>query len=117
MTASDTRRPRAAAEVLRDEFRRHLQVFYSRLKLAPPYDSIEKALRQLTESINAMPPSDQHRLLSDQALQWVQFRQAFIESGLSQKHRGIIGGLVKDRSTLDLPAEYDHLLTVYTRGT
>lgn len=117
MTAPDMRHPRPAADVLRDEFRQHLQRFYSGLKLAPPYDSIEKALRRLTESISALPPPDQHRLLSDQTLQWVQFRQAFIDSGLSQKHRGIICGLAKDRSRLELPAEYDHLLSVYTGGT
>lgn len=116
MTAHDRGQPRATADMLRDEFRQHLQRFYGGLKLAPPYDSIEKALRRLSESINALPPSEQGRLLSDRALQWMQYRRAFIESGLSQKHRGIIGGLAKDRSRLDLPPEYDHLLSVYTGG-
>ena len=30
---------------LREEFRSHLETFYSRLKLAPPYESVEKAIR------------------------------------------------------------------------
>ena len=38
-------------ESLRDEFREHLAVFYSRLKLAAPYDTVEKALGSLTTAV------------------------------------------------------------------
>ena len=32
---------------LREEFRHHLETFYAQLKLAPPYESVEKAIRLL----------------------------------------------------------------------
>ncbi|HSS29720.1 MAG TPA: hypothetical protein VLL06_01745, partial [Nitrospiraceae bacterium] len=41
---------------LREEFRHHLETFYAQLKLAPPYESVEKAIRSLTTSIHALPP-------------------------------------------------------------
>ena len=98
------------------EFRRSLQLFYSRLQLAPPYESVEKALRQFTVSIKALPADEQQRVLSDPSLRWARYRQAFIDSGLNQKHRGIIAGLAQHRSTLDLPAEFDGFLDLYGRG-
>ncbi|MEX5218076.1 MAG: hypothetical protein NW701_09645 [Nitrospira sp.] len=114
---SGQNRPTADAplDALKDEFRRHLQLFYSRLKLASPYDSVEKALRQLIASVAALPAADQHRLLSDEALRWAHYRRAFIDSGLSQKHRGIIAGLAQQRGALDLPPEFDHFLDLYIR--
>lgn len=116
MAAQDTHTDRNPADFLRDEFRQSLQLFYSRLKLAPPYDSVEKALGRLTASIKALPAAEQQRLLSDPALRWARYRQAFIESGLSQKHRGIIAALAQQRSSIDLPPEFDHFLALYTRG-
>ena len=41
---------------LREEFRHHLETFYAQLKLAPPYESVEKAIRSLTTSVHALPP-------------------------------------------------------------
>ena len=116
MAAQDTHTDRNPADFLRDEFRQSLQLFYSRLKLAPPYDSVEKALGRLTASIKALPAAEQQRLLSHPALRWARYLQAFIESGLSQKHRGIIAGLAQQRSSIDLPPEFDHFLALYTRG-
>lgn len=98
---------------LREEFRAHLETFYAQLKLAPPYESVEKAIRALTTSVHALPKSEQSRLLSDQARRWEQFRQAFETSGLSKKHRGIIAGLARNRSSLSLPAEYDQFLSLF----
>ena len=40
-------------------------------------------------------------------------RQAFETSGLSKKHRGIIASLARNRSRLNLPAEYDEFLSLY----
>jgi hypothetical protein len=40
--------------------------------------------------------------------------RAFHTSGLAKKHRGIIAGLARNRSALDLPAEYDHFLNLFT---
>jgi hypothetical protein len=98
---------------LREEFRHHLELFYAQLKLAPPYESVEKAIRSLTASIHALPPSDRARLVTDAAARWRHFRQAFESSGLSKKHRGIIAGLARNRSSLNLPAEYDQFLNLY----
>lgn len=101
------------AQTLREEFRRHLEIFYGQLKLAPPYESVEKAIRTLTTSLHAMPKEEQARIASDPALQWQQFRLAFETSGLVKKHRGIIVGLARNRSALGLPPEYDHFLNLF----
>ncbi len=101
-------------QALREEFRRHLEIFYAQLKLAPPYESVEKAIRTLTSSVHALPKEEQARIASDPTLQWKQFRMAFDTSGLVKKHRGIIAGLARNRSALDLPAEYDHFLSLFT---
>ncbi|MCW5797839.1 MAG: hypothetical protein KIT40_05020 [Nitrospira sp.] len=100
-------------ESLRDEFRRHLDIFYSRLKLAAPYDSVEKALGTLTATLKALPPEELQRLGMDETQRWAHFRQAFIDSGLIQKHRGIIAGLTRSSAPLDLPPEFNHLLDLY----
>jgi len=101
-------------QALREEFRHHLEVFYARLKLAPPYHSVEKAIVQLTTALKVMTPDERARLVSDQAGRWLEYRKAFAESGLSQKHRGIIAGLAKSRQSLDLAPEYDHFLSLFT---
>jgi hypothetical protein len=98
---------------LREEFRHHLETFYAQLKLAPPYESVEKAIRSLTTSVHALPPLERARLATDATARWQHFRQAFESSGLSKKHRGIIAGLVRNRSGLNLPAEYDQFLSLY----
>ena len=100
-------------ESLRNEFREHLEMFYGRLKLAAPYDSVEKALVSLVTRLNALPPDEVAKLSTDATQRWEHFRQAFIESGLNLKHRGIIAGLARSRESLDLPPEFDHLLTLY----
>lgn len=100
-------------QALREEFRGHLDVFYARLKLAPPYHSVEKAIAQLTAALKAMTPEERSRLGSDQAARWEQYRKAFAESGLNQKHRGIIAGLAKSGQTGDLPKEYEHFLSAF----
>jgi hypothetical protein len=98
---------------LREEFRTHLDTFYARLKLAPPYESVEKAIRALTTAVHSLPTEEQIRIASDPALRWEQFRQAFETSGLSKKHRGIIAGLARDRASLNLPSEYDQFLSLF----
>ena len=98
---------------LREEFRHHLETFYAQLKLAPPYESVEKAIRSLTTSVHALPPLERARLATDATARWQHFRQAFESSGLNKKHRGIIAGLARNRSDLNLPAEYDQFLNLY----
>jgi hypothetical protein len=99
---------------LREEFRAHLETFYAQLKLAPPYESVEKAIRSLTTSLHTLPKPEQARIAADVALRWEQFRQAFESSGLSRKHRNIIAGLARNRAALNLPAEYDRFLSLFT---
>ena len=99
---------------LREEFRAHLETFYAQLKLAPPYESVEKAIRTLTSAVHALPKAEQSRLAVDSAFRWEQFRRAFETSGLSKKHRGIIAGLARNRTSLNLPADYDHFLSLFT---
>ena len=101
------------ALALREEFRHHLETFYAQLKLAPPYESVESAIRSFTTSVHALPPSERAHLATDVAARWQHFRQAFQSSGLSKKHRGIIAGLARNRASLNLPAEYDHFLSLY----
>lgn len=103
-------------KILAEDFRRHLEMFYARLKLAPPYDSVEKAIKSLTIALTAMPAEEQTRVIADPALAWIQYRQAFVNSGLSSKHRGIILGLIRSNQTTALPAEYTALLDAYTSG-
>src|SRR5215467_58595 len=94
---------------LRDEFRHHLEAFYAQLKLAPPYESVEKAVRSLTTLVHTLPPEERARLDTDATARWQYFRQAFESSGLSKKHRGIIANLARNRSGLNLSEEYDQL--------
>ncbi len=101
------------SQILKEEFRRHLEIFYAHLKLAPPYESVEKAIRMLTTIVHALPKEEQVRIVSDPILQWQQFAQAFDASGLAKKHRGIIAGLARNRSALNLPSEYDHFLNLF----
>lgn len=98
---------------LKEEFRCHLETFYAGLKLAPPYDSVEKAVRTLTTMVHGLPSEEQTRIMADPALRWRQFQRAFQISGLAKKHRGIIAGLARNRSTIGLPAEYDYLLACF----
>ena len=104
-------------KTLAEDFRRHLEIFYARLKLAPPYDSVEKAIKSLTMAVAAMPAEERIRIMADPALMWMQYRQAFVESGLSLKHRGIILGLIRSHQTGELPAEYAAFLEAFTRTT
>src|SRR5262249_47150306 len=116
MTESDpTAEPSLDSVVsLRDQFRQHLGLFYARLKLAPPYESVEKAVRLFTTTLHALSKEEQARIASDPPLKWEQFRLAFESSGLNQKHRGIITGLARNRASLGLPPEYDQFLDLFT---
>ena len=100
-------------QVLKEEFRRHLETFYARLNLASPYESVEKAVRTLTTIVHALARDEQIRIVTDPAVQWQYFREAFETSGLVKKHRGIITGLVRDRAAVNLPVEYDHFLNFF----
>jgi len=99
---------------LSEEFRRRLEIFYAGLNLAPPYESVEKAIRTLTSAVHALPREEQKQLLADVELQWQLFRQVFDQSGLAKKHRGIIVRLARNRSAINLPSDYDHFLGLFS---
>ena len=77
-------------QILREEFRMHLENFYAQLNLAPPYHSIEKAIQHLSNTLRTKPNTFQQSLLQDGSKKWALFQDIFLTSGLSQKHRGII---------------------------
>lgn len=116
MTRQTAAQP-ALTQALREEFRSHLETFYSQLKLAPPYESVEKAIRTLTTAVHGLSNAQQARLAQDPALKWKQFRLAFEASGLAKKHRGIITGLARTRERVGLPPEYDHFLSLFTSSS
>lgn len=98
---------------LKAEFRHHLETFYAGLQLAPPYESVEKAIRTLTTMVHGLSIEEQTHIMADPDLRWQQFRLAFDASGLARKHHGIIAGLARSRSLLNLPKEYDHFLSLF----
>lgn len=110
---SNAPRPFDPIPGLRDEFRRHLETFYAKLKLAPPYHSVEKAVLQLATTLKALPPAERDHIAADPELRWARYAEAFTAAGLNQKHRGIILGLARSRQTLDLPKEYDRFLDTF----
>ena len=91
---------------LREDFRHHLEHFYACLHLAPPYDSVEKAIRVLSTSLHSKSPQEREQLSTDLHLKWALFEQAFVQSGLPKKHHGIIRGLVQSERCPELPKEY-----------
>jgi hypothetical protein len=101
-------------QALRDDFRRHLELFYAGLKLAPPYHSVEKAVVALTGNLKAMALDDVARVAEDPGRRWTEYRKAFVESGLHRKHHGIVVGLIRSKQTTGLPPEYSAWLEVYT---
>jgi len=99
-----------AVQALREDFRRHLILFYTHLKLAAPYNSVEEAVRHLTRKLIGIAAAEQESIRDDPARRWALYRETFVESGLNRKHRGIIAGLARSRAALGLPPEYDRLL-------
>ncbi|MEK6617528.1 MAG: hypothetical protein AABY90_02420 [Nitrospirota bacterium] len=55
-----------------------METFYARLKLTPPYHSIENAIMHLTTVLKAMEPEGRERITADPALKWPQYRAAFV---------------------------------------
>jgi hypothetical protein len=113
----ETSSPSDLTLALREEFRSHLEAFYARLKLAPPYESVEKAIRALTTAVHSLSDAQRARLAQEPGLKWDQFRRAFEASGLAKKHRGIIAGLAQNKERLGLPSEYDQFLDLFTSRT
>ncbi len=103
--------------MLRGDFRHHLEQFYASLNLAPPYHSLEKAIRLLSIVCERKTPEELEHLIEDSNLKWKVYDEIFFESSLSQKHRGIIQGLIESDQTLSLPAPYRNFLNAFHSKT
>jgi hypothetical protein len=99
-------------KVIVDEFRAHLEAFYRDLKLAPPYDSVEKTLMHLRQVVKALGPDQRVQLVNNSSMRWEYYTASFAESGLAQKHRGIIAGLVRSHGA-QLSEQYRSWLKFY----
>ena len=97
-------------QALLTEFRQNLEAFYAALKLAPPYDSVEKTIRCLSALFKTKTAEEQKQLLGDDALRRTFHVQAFIDSGLHKKHRGIITGLARSDAINQFPESLRYLL-------
>ena len=102
---------------LREEFRHHLEQFYASLNLAPPYHSLEKAIRLLSILGTRKTPKELERLVEDSNLKWNFFDEIFLESGLGQKHRGIIQGILESNQASSVPAPYRNFLKAFLPKT
>lgn len=101
-------------QILRQEYRAHLERFYACLNLAPPYHSIEKAVQHLSNTLRTKPETFRQILLEDPQKKWPLFEEIFQASGLSRKHRGIILKLAQARSFSSSGEESLRFLRVFT---
>ncbi len=93
-----------------NEFRGHLEAFYASLRLAPPYHSIEKALTTFASGYKFKTQQEQDQVNFDETLKQHLYHEAFVESGLHKKHRGIIAGLLKGPTPPTIAKECRYLL-------
>ena len=91
------------AQSIVKDFRQDLEGFYRQLQLAPPYDSVEKALNYLSNLVKTKTPDEQQQIVQDQAQKWRLYQEAIIQSGLNRKHRGIITGILRSQQLTDFP--------------
>ncbi len=85
-------------------FRERIAIFYRALQVTPPYHSVEKAILALREGMSALELPALQRLWVDEASLGALFARIVRDSGLAQKHRGIIQGLLRNRQ-IELPQE------------
>lgn len=102
--------PQDNHQALLSEFRENLEAFYAALKLAPPYDSVEKTIRCLSALFKTKTDEEQAQLLGDDSLRRRLHVQAVIDSGLHKKHRGIITGLARTGTADQFPESLRYLL-------
>lgn len=101
---------RDECQPLLNEFRRHLEDFYAALNLAPPYHSIEQAIVCLSALIDAQTDDQRQHLLANPMLRRELYGQAFTDSGLHKKHRGIIAGRARTQDLAAFPNPLRFLL-------
>jgi hypothetical protein len=88
---------------LEAEFRQRVTLLYRCFQITPPYHTVEKAVLALRDTLKAMEEPALRETASDQASLDALFTQAFIDSGLAKKNRGIILRLLADRPDLLTP--------------
>ncbi len=108
-----TKTPDRVLILLCQDFRHHLEQFYASLNLAPPYHSLEKAIRHLSFVYDRKTSDEREHLYEDLNLKWRFYEEIFIESGLPQKHRGIIRGLIESESPLSIPTQYGPFINAF----
>jgi hypothetical protein len=93
-------------------FRERIAIFYRALQVTPPYHSVEKAILALREVMSALELPALQRLSVDEASLGALFTQIVSDSGLAQKHRGIIRGLLRN-GQIELPQECRSFANAY----
>ena len=96
-------------------FREHLEAFYATLKLAPPYHSIEKAVTTFASEYESKTFEEQEQFNLDETLRQRWYQDAFIESGLYKKHRGIIVGLINGPNSPPVAKEFQYLIQPFLK--
>ena len=100
--------PSASASEIRSrveaDFRQRLTAFYWSLQLTPPYHSVEKAGLALRDALADLQEPTLQATAADPVLLGRLFTKVIRESGLANKHRGIIAGLLAQYPDL-LPPE------------
>ncbi len=100
--------------ILREDYRSHLQMFYNQLNLAPPYHSIEKAVQHLSNNLKTKPETLIQTLLKNPSQKWLLYEKIFEASGLSLKHRGIIRQLARTWTNPSKDSESLRFLNIFT---
>jgi len=90
-------------QILLTDFRHDLESFYQRVQLAPPYDTVEKALTCLSTLVQAKTAEEQQHIADNKISKWTLYQKAIIDSGLYKKHRGIIASLLRSQNATDIP--------------
>ncbi len=98
---------------LQQEYRKELESFYAWLQLAPPYNSVEKAIQCLGQIFEKQSEIQKQEILETSPLKWSLFQKAFIESGLGNKHRGIIAGLVAHQDVTIIPESHQYFIQAF----
>ena len=99
---------------LQRDFRYHLDQFYTFLNLAPPYHSVEKAIRYLTTELRAKKQKEQQQIAENESIKWDFYGQVFINSGLNKKHRGIIQSLAQSHQPSEISTDHWYFLKFFS---
>ena len=101
------------ASLLKQAFRESLEKFYAALQLAPPYHSIEKAITLLSVTLQSKTGEELQAMYATPLLRRKIFQQAFVESGLTNKHRGIILACLQSKDHAGLQDEQKMFLAAF----